>query len=56
MQNQGALWITGKYRIDSQRAGILLGEVRQVDISKVDKQHPNSLFGGVQEPAERQDS
>lgn len=42
-----------KYRMDSQRAGVLLCEVGQVDVSKVDEQHPNGLFGGVQEPAGR---
>lgn len=40
-----------KHRMDSQRAGVLLREVGQVDVSKVDEQHPDGLFGGVQEPA-----
>lgn len=43
-----------KYQMNSQRAGIFLCEVRQVDISEMNKQHPNGLFRGVQEPAERQ--
>lgn len=42
-----------KYRMDSQRAGVLLREVGQVDVRKVDEQHPDGLFRGVQEPAGR---
>lgn len=40
-------------RMDSQRAGVLPREVGQVDVRKVDEQHPDGLFGGVQEPAGR---
>lgn len=42
------IYQTSKY---SQWAGILLCEVRQIDISKVDEEHPNCLFWGVQKPA-----
>lgn len=55
VQNQGDFRTTVISRNDSQWAGILLCEIWQVDISKVDKQHPNCLFWGVQEPAERRD-
>lgn len=34
----------------SQRTWVLLCEVRQVDIGKVNEQHPYGLFGGVQKP------
>ena len=40
-------------RGNSQRAGILLGEVRQVHVGEMNKQHPDGLFRGVQEPEEK---
>lgn len=41
------------YKMFLQWAGILFCEVRQVDISKVNEQHPYGLFRCVQAPAEK---